>query len=291
MDRITRIAAVLCAVAALDSPTDAAPSMKTPDSPERQVRIAMAQILCLDGDRAGNLARIENAVVEATQMGAEIVTFPESSILGWENPAAHQRACPIPGADSDALCALARRYRVFLCAGLDEKDGDRLFDSCILIDDKGTILLKHRKVNVLPELMTPPYSVGDGIARAVDTRFGKIGMIICADSFRTELVKSMAGQKPDLVLIPYGWAAPEETWPGHGDSLRDIVQTVARTVHCPVIGTDLIGTVTNGPWRGRVYGGQSVAVDRDGGLLYRGKDRDRDVRVVSVILRDQAGAQ
>lgn len=245
----------------------------------------MAQILCLDGDRAGNLARIENALVEAKKMGAEIVTFPESSILGWENPAAHQRACPIPGADSDALCALAKKYGVFLCVGLDEKDGDRLYDACLLIDDAGTVVLKHRKVNVLPELMTPPYSVGDGVPRAVDTRFGRIGVIICADSFDTELVKAMAAQKPDLMLIPYGWAAPEKEWPQHGDSLRDIIQTVARTVRSPVVGTDLIGAVTNGPWRGQVYGGQSVAVDGEGRVLYRGKDRDRDVSLVIVSLK------
>jgi len=287
---MTRTVAFICIAASLASPVNAAPPMNTHDAPERQVRIAVAQILCLDGDRAGNFARIENALIEAKQMGAEIVTFPESSILGWENPAAHKRAYPIPGADSDALCALASKYRVFLCVGLDERDGDRLFDSCLLIDDKGTILLKHRKVNVLPELMTPPYSVGDGVARSVDTRFGRIGMIICADSFRTELVKDMAGQKPDLMLIPYGWAAPEEEWPGHGDSLRDIVQTVARTVHCPVVGTDLVGTVTNGPWSGQVYGGQSVAVGRDGSILFRGKDRDRDVSVISVRLTAQTGA-
>ena len=109
--------------------------------------------------------------------------------------------------------------------------------------------------------------------------------MICADSFLKELVQRMADQRPDLVLIPYGWAAPEGEWPNHGDSLRDIVQTVARTVHCPVIGTDLVGAITNGPWSGQVYGGQSVAADGDGSILFRGRDRDRDVTVLSVRVR------
>jgi predicted amidohydrolase len=281
-------AAILGAALALPLAAFASSQMKSSGGQERQVRIAVAQILCLDGDRAGNLARIENAIVEAKLQGAEIVALPESSILGWENPAAHQRAHAIPGEDSDKLCALAGKYKVYLSVGLDEKDGERLYDSCLLIDDAGNILLKHRKVNVLPELMSPPYSVGDGAARAVDTKFGRIGLLICADSFVKELVGRMADQKPDLVLIPYGWAAPETEWPGHGDSLRDIVQTVARTVRCPVIGTDLVGAVTNGPWSGQVYGGQSVAADSDGGILFRGKDRDRDVSVISVGLRAQA---
>ena len=150
-----------------------------------QVSIAMAQIFCLDGDREGNLVRIENAIAEARLKGAEIVALPESCILGWVNPAAHQRAFPIPGEDSEKLCALAKKYEVYLSIGLDEKEGDRLYGSCLLIDNNGKIRLKHRKINVLPELMTPPYSVGDGV-NAVETEFGRIGILICADSAREE---------------------------------------------------------------------------------------------------------
>jgi predicted amidohydrolase len=265
--------------------------MKPTYGQERQVKIAMAQIFCLDGDRAGNFVRIENAIIEAKGQKAEIITLPESCILGWENPAAHQRAYPIPGRDSDKLCALARKYQVYLSVGLDEKQGKKLYGSCLLIDDTGHILLKHRKVNVLPELMTPPYSVGDGVARAVDTKYGRIGILICADSFRKELLNGMRDQRPDLLLIPYGWAAPEKAWPGHGEKLREVVQNAAKTVKCVVIGTDLIGEITNGPWSGQVYGGQSVAAGRDGRVMVRCKDRDRDITVISVTIKRQPNPQ
>jgi len=245
------------------------------------VTVAMAQIACIDGDRSGNFVRIENAVIEAKAGGAQIVLFPESSVLGWENPAAHQRACPIPGDDSARLASLAKKYGIYLCVGLDEKDGELLYDSCILIDDAGNILLKHRKVNVLPELMTPPYSVGHGVG-TVETNFGKIGVMICADSMKEDLVHDMQVKQPDFILIPFGWAAPEEQWPAHGQDLQNVVRRVATTVHCPVIGTDLFGMITNGPWRGQVYGGQSVAVDASGNVIALGRDRDRDVRVFTI---------
>jgi len=128
---------------------------------KRTVKIAMAQIFCFDGDRAGNFVRIENAIIDAKEQNAEIITFPESSILGWENPVAFQRAFPIPGYDSKKLCELAKKYKIYICVGLDEKDGDKLYDAALLIDDDGNILLKHRKFNVLPELMTPAYSLGN----------------------------------------------------------------------------------------------------------------------------------
>ena len=67
----------------------------------------MAQIFCLDGDRAGNLRRIENAVAEASKNDADIVCFPEAAILGWVNPDAHKRAFAIPGPDTEFTPASA----------------------------------------------------------------------------------------------------------------------------------------------------------------------------------------
>jgi predicted amidohydrolase len=252
-------------------------------SNKKSIRIAMAQIFCLDGDRSGNLLRIENAIKEAQAQQADMVLFPESSIFGWVNPVAHERATPIPGGDSDSLCQLAKKYDIHVCIGLDEKDGDELFDSAILIDNQGVILLKHRKINVLPDLMTPQYAVGKGV-QTVQTQFGKVGLMICADSFQDDLLKEMAAQKPDLLLIPYGWAAPENKWPEHGKELQKVVQHAAKTVNCPVIGTDLIGQISHGPWTGQIYGGQSVAANAKGDIIAVGKDRERDILIFNVDL-------
>jgi len=246
-----------------------------------RIKIAMCQIFILDGDRSGNFVRIENAICEAKHAGAKIVCLPETAILGWVNPDAHKRAYPIPGEDSDRLCKLAKKYKVHLCAGLEEKDGDKLYDSAILTDDRGRLLLKHRKIEVMPELMDPPYAVGREVG-AVQTRFGKIGVLICADTHKYEIIGRMAALKPDLLLVPYGYAAPETDWPGHGKELHKVVRKAARKTKTAVIGTNLIGQITHGPWMGRVYGGQSIAVDKIGRTIAIGKDRDCDIKIVAV---------
>jgi predicted amidohydrolase len=252
------------------------PQMKT-------IRIAMCQIFCLDGDRSGNFVRIENAIGEAKEKGADILCFPEMSLLGWVNPDAHKRACPIPGDDSDRLGALATSYNAFLCVGLAEKEGEKLYDTVLLIDNEGRILLKHRKINILTELMTPPYTPGDDV-NVVETIFGKIGLLICADTFLQENLMRMAKLRPDLVLVPYGWAAEEEKWPDHGKALAKTVGDAAKTIGAPVVGTDGVGVITHGPWTGRVYGGQSVAADKDGQILTIAKDRDRDIKMVVIAI-------
>lgn len=247
----------------------------------RIIKTAMCQIFTLDGDRRGNFVRIENAIREAKETGADLACLPEMAILGWINPDAHKRAYPIPGADSDQLCKLATEYDIYLCIGLAEKDDGCLYDSAILIDRAGKILLKHRKINLLSELMTPPYTPGQGV-NAVETEFGKIGLLICADTHEDHILQRMAALGPDLLLVPYGYAAEEDQWPGHGKVLEDVVKNAARQTGACVIGTNLVGEISHGPWKGRVYGGHSVAVDKTGEIISVASDRDRDISVFNI---------
>jgi predicted amidohydrolase len=241
----------------------------------------MCQIFSLDGDRSGNFVRIENAIAQAKDAGADIICCPETVILGWVNSDAHQRAHPIPGEDSDRLCELSKKYQVHLCAGLAEKDGPNLYDSAVLIDDKGQILLKHRKMNILTELMTPPYTAGNQV-NTVETKFGKIGLLICADTHKDKFLNRMAALKPNLLLVPYGYAELENKWPAHGKQLEKVVKKAARKTAAPVIGTNLVGEITKGPWKGRIFGGRSTTSDKNGKTIAIAADRDRDIKIVSI---------
>lgn len=249
------------------------------------LRIAVCQIFCVDGDAAGNLRRVEYALEDAARQGAQIACFPESVLLGWINPDAHQLAEPIPGPITERLSEWARRHEIMICIGMDEKDGDKLYDSAVLIGADGKLLTRHRKINNLhhARLMDPPYSDGKPEdIRVVETPFGRVGLLICADTFVDEHLQRMADLRPDLLLVPYGWAAPKENWPGHGKELEKVVCRTARTVGCPVVGTDCVGMISRGPWTGRTYGGQSVVADRDGSVLGVLRDRDAEVRVFEV---------
>lgn len=94
----------------------------------------------------------------------------------------------------------------------------------------------------------------------------------------------MKAKKPDLLLIPYGWAAPENDWPAHGQDLMKVVKNAANKVGCPVIGTDLVGQVSHGPWTGQIYGGQSVGYDPKSNNMVIGRDRERDIAVIAIKL-------
>jgi predicted amidohydrolase len=249
----------------------------------RTVRVAVCQTLCIDSDREGNMRRIAYAIEESARQGAQLACFPETAVLGWVNPEAHRLADPIPGATTDRIAALAREHNLMIAIGLCEKDGERLYDSAVLIGTDGRILIKHRKMNTLPELFTPPYARGTPEQmQAVETPLGRIGMLICADTFEEALVRQAAAQSPELLIVPYGWAAKTNEWPGHGQRLIDLVSSVAKRAGCPVVGTDLVGVISAGPWKGKTYGGQSVVADAGGEILGVLRDRDVDLRVFTL---------
>ena len=245
--------------------------------------IAMCQIVILDGDRSGNFVRIENAIAEAKSKGAELVCFPEATMLGWLNSDAHTRACTIPGPDSEQLCELAKKYGTYLCIGLEEFELGRLFNSAILIDDRGQTLLKYRQINIPQKLMSPPYSAGnESDIATVNTKFGKIGLLICADTHREDILDRMAALKPNLLLVPYGYAEEEQNWPAHSEEFHKVVTEAAKRTGASVLGINPVGRISRGPWSGRVYGGKSVAVDKMGNIIDTAKDRDRDVKIVPI---------
>ncbi len=131
--------------------------------------------------------------------------------------------------------------------------------------------------------MTPPYAQGrpEDIG-VVDTEFGRIAVLICADTFSDAFVEKMKTLKPDLMLVPYGWAAPNDQWPQHSKLLEDLVKKRAAQVGCPMAGVDLVGEMTHGPWTGQTYGGSSFVADGDGRILLTLRDRDSDMKLIEV---------
>lgn len=98
---------------------------------------------------------------------------------------------PIPGADSDHLQYLAQRYQMLLSVGIIERfNASTLYNSALLIDATGEILIHHRKIKVVST--DPAYTPGPAVpsnVMAVNTSCcGVVGVLICADVHREDVV-------------------------------------------------------------------------------------------------------
>src|SRR5262245_49341566 len=83
--------------------------------------LALVQMRVEGGRKVENLRHTAELVGQAAGRGAQVIVLPEAMPLGWTDPSSKTLADEIPGGETcAALCALARRHRVFLCSGLVE---------------------------------------------------------------------------------------------------------------------------------------------------------------------------
>jgi len=217
-------------------------------------KLAMVQMEVKGGDQAGNLARAEDRIREASVHGARIALLPEALDFGWCHSSAREKAGPIPGGVSyEALSKAARENTIYICAGLAEKDGDRLYNSAVIIDPDGELLIKHRKLNEL-DFAHDLYDQGDRL-NVVHTDLGTMGLLICADANADgqALSKSLCYMGADIILSPCAWAVPpgyDNKAEPYGDTWRNAYGPISKMFDVWFVGVSNVGKVDDGKWSG-----------------------------------------
>jgi len=138
----------------------------------------------------------------------ELIVFGET-ILGWYyNPddlENYQRSLAetIPGPVTDSIRVLADDYDIYIVFGLGELNGDKLYNSQILISPDGEIEAIHRKFHLIDEDEKSgfdPYPKTTTNVTIVEINGIKTGMIICADVSSYWLTEQLVNQKVELVI-------------------------------------------------------------------------------------------
>ena len=240
---------------------------------ERSVKVALGQMLVKGGEPEANLNRAIGMIDKAAQRGCQIIVLPECMDVGWMSATARLQARPIPGPRSDQLVEAASSANIFIATGLTERDGDRLYNSAVLINADGQLLLKHRKINVL-EIAQPVYDIGDRL-QVADTDLGILGLNICADNFPNtlDIGRSIGRMGAQLLLSPSAWAVNadhDNKKEPYGDLWLDSYGQLAKQFKMPIVGVSGIGSITSGPWAGRKCIGCSLVVDAEGKQLVMG---------------------
>jgi predicted amidohydrolase len=173
------------------------------------VRVAGIVLKWLRTDKEANYARAEKLITDAAHGGAKLVCTSECFLDGYaikdkSIPLDHYRALgePIPGGQYyQRLARLADRLDIYLIAGMLEADGDKRFNTAVLIGPEGRLLGRYRKHKLEHELVrnTPGTD-----APVFPTPFGKLGIMICADRRDPELVKQLKAAGADVLICPSG---------------------------------------------------------------------------------------
>ena len=231
------------------------------------IKVGMGQLLVEGGEPQRNLQRAERMIADAARQQCHIILLPECLDLAWTHPSSKTEAQPIPGPYSDQLCQSARKHGLYVCAGLTEKDHNKVYNSAVLIDPAGQIILKYRKINVLV-VGQEFYEIGNSLSVA-ETPFGIIGVNICSDNYTDGLPigHTLARMGAQIILSPSSWTVDysyTETDDPYGEKWIKPYSLLARPYDLVIIGTTSVGVIVGGPYEGKKMVGCSLSVDKNG---------------------------
>lgn len=162
-----------------------------------KVRAAAIQIAPDLTSATGTLDRVLDAIDRAATQGAELVVFPETFVpyypyfsfvrppfqQGAEHLQLYERAVTVPGPVTDAVSAAARSHGVVVVLGVNERDHGSLYNTQLVFDADGALVLKRRKITpTYHERMVWGQGDGSGL-KVVDTAVGRVGALACWEHY------------------------------------------------------------------------------------------------------------
>jgi N-carbamoylputrescine amidase len=207
-----------------------------PALPESPVNVGLVQTAC-SPDLADNLAKTLAAVEGAAKAGAQIICtqelFRSQYFCQSEDHQYFQLAEPIPGPSTEAFQAVAQRTQTVIIASLFEKRASGLYhNTAAIIDADGSLLGLYRKMHIPDDPLYYEkfyFTPGDLGFRAWQTRYAKIGVLICWDQWYPEAARLTALQGAQILFYPtaIGWHPAEKA--AHGAQQHAAWETIQRS--------------------------------------------------------------
>lgn len=172
-------------------------------------KIAVIQIRT-ETDKAATMLKAERMIAEAASNGAEIVVLPEMWSCPYSKKYFHAFADAENGGSVAEMSRWARENGVILVGGsVPEKDGDELYNTCFVFDEQGRQIARHRKVHLFDVDIeggirfkeSNSFAPGHEVT-VFDTRFGKMGVIVCFDIRFPELSRAAAKRGAEVIFCP-----------------------------------------------------------------------------------------
>ena len=241
---------------------------------------------------------IENSVIkikEAAKKKAKIICLPELFLSPYfcqsENHAKFKLAEKIPGRLSDIYCKLAKELSVILMISLFEKKTTGFYhNTSIVIDDKGKIISKYRKMHIPDD---PGYyekfyfTPGDLGFKSTKTKYGKVGSLICWDQWFPEAARLTTLKGAEILFYPtaIGWHPKEKKQ--FGKSQLEAWITIQRS-HAIANGVfvaaiNRIGLEKTGK-RKIHFWGNSMIIDPSGNIIAKSKSDKEEILITKIDL-------
>jgi N-carbamoylputrescine amidase len=258
------------------------------------VKLGLIQTAC-SADPDANLKKTLTLADRAAQRGAQIICtqelFRSQYFCQSEDHGNFKLAEPVPGPTTDAFCRLAKKHRVVVIASLFEKRAAGVYhNTAAIIDADGLLLGIYRKMHIPDDPLYYEkfyFTPGDLGFKAWQTRYGKIGVLICWDQWYPEAARLTALQGAQILFYPtaIGWHPGEKKKLGERqhNSWETIQRSHAIANGCYVAAVNRIGHEKLAG-RGIEFWGQSFVAGTSGEILAKAGAAREEILIVPVDL-------
>ena len=255
-----------------------------------KVSIGVVQMSCV-ADKESNTQKAIAEINKAAAKGAQIIClqelFTSLYFCDVEDHDNFQLAEAIPGITTDILSEVAATLNVVIIASLFEKRAKGLYhNTTAVIDADGTYLGKYRKMHIPDDpgfyekfYFTP----GDMGYKTFETKFAKIGVLICWDQWYPEAARITALMGADILFYPtaIGWANTQTE--ATNTEQYNAWQTIQRS-HAVANGVHVVSVNRVGSEGEMTFWGASFVANPLGSLLYKASHDMEETKVIELDL-------
>ena len=257
------------------------------------VTLGLIQTACSADPRA-NFKKTLAAVEHAARQGAQIICtqelFRSQYFCQSEDYKHFQLAESVPGPSTRALQNVARLHKVVIIAALFEKRAAGIYhNTAAIIDADGSFLGRYRKMHIPDDPLYYEkfyFTPGDLGFRAWQTRYGKIGVLICWDQWFPEAARLTALQGAEIIFYPtaIGWHPREKAREGAKQhaAWETIQRSHAVANGCYVAAVNRVGLEKPAGGDGLEFWGQSFAAGTSGEILTKASPNKEETLIVPV---------
>jgi N-carbamoylputrescine amidase len=258
-----------------------------------KVKVGLVQMTCVK-DVAQNMARAIQGIRDAAKDGAQIIClqelFTSLYFCDVEDHENFKLAESIPGTSTEILSPIAKELGVVIIASLFEKRTEGLYhNTTAVIDADGAYLGKYRKMHIPddPAFYEKFYfTPGDLGYKVFQTKFAKIGVLICWDQWYPEGARITALMGAEILFFPtaIGWATSQDE--ATNEEQYNAWQTIQRShavangVH--VVSVNRVGFEQDGAMK---FWGGSFVSNPFGKLLYLASHDKEETKVLELDLK------
>lgn len=183
--------------------------VEVPALPPRLVRLATVHFFPRGGQTAeGNRRLFVPLIEEAARQRADLVVLGETITRAGTRLSLEEAGELVPGPSTEFFGALAKTHNLYIVVPVVEREKHLLYNTAALVGPEGRMIGKYRKICLPGSEWDHGLQPGSEYP-VFQTRFGKVGMMICFDGFFPEVARHLALNGAEVIAFPVWGCNPK----------------------------------------------------------------------------------